>query len=61
VNVNKPYFLSGGINPTDAARLKEFAAAHKDMFAADINSKFEVAPGVKDMDKVKIFLDELNS
>jgi phosphoribosylanthranilate isomerase len=61
VNVNKPYFLSGGIDLPDAARLKEFSAAHKDMFAADVNSRFEIGPGVKDMDKIKKFLDELNS
>jgi phosphoribosylanthranilate isomerase len=61
VSINKPYFLSGGISPSDAAKLKEFAGAHKDMFAADVNSRFEVAPGDKDMVKIKSFLDELNS
>jgi phosphoribosylanthranilate isomerase len=61
VSINKPYFLSGGISPSDATKLKEFAGAHKDMFAADVNSRFEVAPGDKDMVKIKSFLDELNS
>lgn len=31
----------------DAARVKAFK--HPDMFGVDINSKFEVSPGVKDM------------
>jgi phosphoribosylanthranilate isomerase len=31
------------------------------MFAADVNSRFEIGPGVKDMEKIKKFLDELNS
>ena len=61
VQVGKPYFLSGGIDPTDAARLKEFAAQPeaKALFAVDINSKFETAPGVKDLEKVKTFIQDL--
>ncbi len=61
VQVRKPYFLSGGINPEDASGLRAFAGDHKDLFAVDVNSRFEVAPGVKDMDKLKLFLDELNA
>ncbi len=45
--IEKPFFLSGGIGVEDAARVKAFK--HPDMFGVDINSKFEVAPGVKDM------------
>jgi len=61
VQVGKPYFLSGGIEPGDARRLKEFAAQpeSKALFAVDINSRFELSPGVKDMDKVKTFIQEL--
>ena len=32
----------------------------KDLFVVDINSRFETSPGIKDMDKVKQFFDELN-
>lgn len=61
VQVGKPYFLSGGIEPEDAQRLKEFAAQpeSKALFAVDINSRFELSPGVKDMEKVKTFIQEL--
>ena len=45
--IEKPFFLSGGISVEDAARVKAFK--HPDMFGVDINSKFEVSPGVKDM------------
>lgn len=45
--IEKPFFLSGGISVEDAARVKTFK--HPDMFGVDINSKFEVSPGVKDM------------
>lgn len=45
--IEKPFFLSGGIGVEDAARVKAFK--HPDLFGVDINSKFEAAPGVKDM------------
>lgn len=59
--INKPFFLSGGIQPEDTDALKKFAVSDvaKDLFAVDINSKFEVAPGLKDMDKVKAFVEQL--
>ncbi|MES2850204.1 MAG: phosphoribosylanthranilate isomerase [Bacteroidota bacterium] len=61
VQVGKPYFLSGGIEPADAEKLKEFAAQPeaKALFAVDINSKFETSPGVKDLEKVKTFIQSL--
>jgi phosphoribosylanthranilate isomerase len=59
VNISKPFFLSGGINPDDGERVKKFGEQQKDFFAADINSRFEVSPGVKDMKKVKQFVTEL--
>lgn len=59
--VGKPFFLGGGISPGDAGKLKEFATdpVAKALFAVDINSKFEVTTGVKDMIKVKEFINEL--
>ena len=62
-NVRKPFFLSGGIQPEDDDLLKEFAkeSVAKDLFAIDINSKFEVAPGLKNMEKVKAFVDKLKA
>ncbi len=61
VQVGKPYFLSGGIEPGDAQRLKDFAAQPeaKALFAVDINSKFETAPGHKDLEKVQSFIKGL--
>jgi phosphoribosylanthranilate isomerase len=62
-NVRKPFFLSGGIQPEDGELLKEFAKepVAKDLFAIDINSKFEVAPGLKNMEKVKAFVNNLKA
>lgn len=60
-NIGKPFFLSGGIQPEDTKALKEFShdPVAKALFAIDINSKFETAPGIKDMKKVETFIDEL--
>ena len=52
--IEKPFFLSGGIGPDDATKVKAFS--HPDFFAIDINSKFETAPGVKDMAAILKFL-----
>lgn len=59
--INKPYFLSGGIEPGDAAAIKLFAKdeAAWNLFALDVNSKFEVSPGVKDMGLVRSFVEEV--
>ncbi len=59
--IPNPYFLSGGIGLEDADKVKEFLqkpVAQK-MFAIDVNSRFEVRPGVKEMNKVKAFIDKL--
>lgn len=62
LNINKPFFLSGGIGPSDIEELKAFSICPvaKDLFAVDVNSKFELTPGIKDMTKVKPFFQELN-
>jgi phosphoribosylanthranilate isomerase len=61
VEVGKPFFLSGGIELGDGEKLKEFAKepVAKALFAVDINSKFEISPGVKDIGKVKAFCEEV--
>lgn len=59
--IGKPFFLSGGIEPGDEERLKEFAnePVAKALFAIDINSKFEISPGIKDLGKIKNFVDRI--
>ena len=60
--LDKLFFLSGGIEPGDEEKLKQFARENiaKKMFAVDINSKFETSPGVKDIDKVREFCRNLD-
>jgi phosphoribosylanthranilate isomerase len=58
LHINKPFFLSGGIQPEDASLLQSFTAepVAKDLFSIDVNSKFETSPGIKDIDKLKNFV-----
>ena len=58
-SVRKPFFLSGGIEPSDGPGLKAFAASQKDLFAVDVNSRFETEPGIKDMKRIRSFLDNI--
>ncbi|MEA1786821.1 phosphoribosylanthranilate isomerase [Arenibacter sp. GZD96] len=53
----KPYFLSGGIGLEDAATLKDFLNRTESTYcyAVDVNSRFEVEPGLKDVGKLKKF------
>ncbi len=62
VEIKKPFFLAGGIGPNDIEELKIFEKEKvaKDLFAIDINSKFEVAPGVKDIELIKTFKRRLS-
>jgi len=61
LDIKKPFFLSGGIQPEDTEKLKEFSndTVAKDLFSLDINSKFEISPGIKDMDKIKKFVSSI--
>lgn len=56
-HIGKPFFLSGGIGPDDMGILKSFN--HPYLYAVDVNSRFETAPGIKDMQTVKTFGSEL--
>ena len=52
-----PFMLSGGIGPDDAERLRTFH--HPRWMGIDLNSRFETAPGLKDIDKLNTFLAQL--
>jgi phosphoribosylanthranilate isomerase len=60
-SIDKLFFLSGGIQPGDENKLRDFAKEEiaKKIFAVDINSKFETSPGVKDLEKVRAFVENL--
>lgn len=58
-NLDKPFFLSGGIGPEDAGLIKTLE--NRGFFAVDVNSRFESAPGVKNVILVKTFIDEIKN
>jgi len=57
----KPYFLSGGIGLRELSKISLFLknSGSKYCYAIDVNSKFEMEPGLKDVDKVKEFKNKL--
>ena len=52
-----PFLLSGGIGPDDAERVRTFY--HPKCIGIDLNSRFEVSPALKDVNKLKSFLKQL--
>ncbi len=52
-----PFLLSGGIGPDDAERIKNFH--HPKCIGIDLNSKFEIEPALKDVEKLKQFLEKV--
>lgn len=57
VRFQKPFILSGGIAPDDVDAVKAFE--HPDFAGIDINSRFELEPGLKDTSLVKNFIEKL--
>ena len=51
LEINIPYFLSGGISEENIENLKQL---EQQPFALDINSKVEIEPGNKNINKIKI-------
>lgn len=58
-NSEKPFFLSGGIRSSDAEIIKDIA--HNQLHAIDVNSGFEMEPGLKDIPKLKSFIEEVKT
>ena len=52
-----PFLLSGGIGPGDALRLASFS--HPRLMGIDLNSRFELSPGLKDSAALSVFVEEL--
>jgi len=52
-----PFFLSGGIDLEHLGRIEELTT--RNLFALDVNSRFELSPGMKDLYKVRKLVDRL--
>lgn len=55
---NTPFLLSGGIGPDDAEKVRSFH--HPQLAGIDLNSRFELSPALKDIEKLKQFITEYN-
>ena len=53
----KPFLLSGGISPNHVDAIKNFK--HPDCIGIDINSRFEISPGMKDVNAIRLFLQQI--
>ena len=54
-----PFILSGGIGPEDVERIRNFH--HPKCIGIDLNSKFEMEPGLKDVEMLKTFLENIEN
>lgn len=55
----KPFFLSGGIGLKDVLDIQKIIDSNLPIYALDINSKFEIEPGLKNINEVKTFKNKL--
>ena len=58
---NKPFFLSGGIGLNSLDKINEFMKSPESKFcyAIDVNSKFEIDPGLKNIEELQKFKEAL--
>jgi phosphoribosylanthranilate isomerase len=52
---DKPFLLSGGIGPGHVGKILEIKESLPQLAGVDINSGFEIAPGLKDVELVREF------
>ena len=55
----KPFFLSGGIGIENVSQIKKLLNTDVPLYAIDVNSKFESAPAIKNVEEIKQFKNEL--
>ncbi len=57
----KPFILSGGIGLEEISAIKEILKTNLPILAIDVNSKFEEKPGLKNIAKLKNFIERINN
>ncbi|MFI5154814.1 MAG: phosphoribosylanthranilate isomerase [Chitinophagales bacterium] len=62
-DIDKLYFLSGGIEPEDIEKLHAFGKSEtaKKLFSIDINSRFETSNGIKNLERIESFAKALKN
>ncbi len=56
-----PFLLAGGITETDVEAVLELAAETPQLYGLDLNSKFEISPALKDVEKLRGFIEKLQN
>lgn len=56
--IHKPFLLSGGIGPEDDEHVKKID--HPDFAGVDVNSRFELEPGLKNSELLQSFMQKIN-
>jgi len=54
-NSKKPFFLSGGIGMNELKAIEEISKTNLPIYAVDVNSKFEIEPGLKNKNLLSNF------
>ena len=55
----KPFFLSGGIGINEMSAVNEISKTNLPIYAIDINSKFEIEPGLKKIELLNIIVERI--
>ncbi|MFW5761102.1 MAG: phosphoribosylanthranilate isomerase, partial [Cyclobacteriaceae bacterium] len=58
-HLDHPFFLSGGIAPEDAEIIQQLEL--NNLFAIDINSKFENKPADKNLQQIDEFINKIKN
>jgi phosphoribosylanthranilate isomerase len=58
-SLNTDYILGGGISAADSTYIKSICTGS--MAGVDLNSKFEVKPGIKDINLLKKFIEQIRN
>ena len=58
---SKPFFLSGGIGFEQIKEIQEIRKTDLPIYALDVNSQFEIEAGLKSVENIKKFKDEIST
>lgn len=54
-----PFFISGGIGVAETEKINDLRKADLPVYAVDVNSKFEIEPGLKNAEQLKNFKEKV--
>ena len=56
ITIHKPFFMSGGISLDNFNETKKIS--NPNLIGIDVNSKFEITPGLKDLKKINLLIKQ---